>query len=445
MDARPNQPAESAPQDPDSLAPEAFGGNVFISQLLKLTSSKLLATITMLVLLVMLLGADEPIAILVILFASYLVVDRYIEARRCIVLGGAAWIVVLFLGGLIMGNSQFPILFSAGYLFSLCGFLLALAVCLAFFVGRALYYYGLERGHQQADEAIARHITDRLIDHPDDWGQLDGDYLEAESAINLVRQRRRAGEQALRNEARRKDDLVTYLAHDLKTPLASIVGYLSLLDEAPDLPVEQRSRFTSVALEKAHRLDALIEEFFDITRFDFHGMVLTRGYVDLSLMLGQVADEFYPILTEQGKRVEIECEPGLKALIDGDKMARVFNNVMRNAIAYSYEGTTIRIVAERRDGTGGRHPLREPRRPHPGAQAQGHLREVLPARRCTRHEPRRCGLGARHREGDRHRARRHDRVHLHPGEDGLHHHPVSHWSHWGRVQLTHRDIGDGFV
>lgn len=352
MDARPNQPAESAPQDPDSLAPEAFGGNVFISQLLKLTSSKLLATITMLVLLVMLLGADESIAILVILFASYLVADRYIEARRCIVLGGAAWIVVLFLGGLIMGNSQFPILFSAGYLFSLCGFLLALAVCLAFFVGRALYYYGLERGHQQADEAIARHITDRLIDHPDDWGQLDGDYLEAESAINLVRQRRRAGEQALRNEARRKDDLVTYLAHDLKTPLASIVGYLSLLDEAPDLPVEQRSRFTSVALEKAHRLDALIEEFFDITRFDFHGMVLTRGYVDLSLMLGQVADEFYPILTEQGKRVEIECEPGLKALIDGDKMARVFNNVMRNAIAYSYEGTTIRIVAERRDGTG---------------------------------------------------------------------------------------------
>lgn len=140
MDARPNQPAESAPQDPDSLAPEAFGGNVFISQLLKLTSSKLLATITMLVLLVMLLGADEPIAILVILFASYLVADRYIEARRCIVLGGAAWIVVLFLGGLIMGNSQFPILFSAGYLFSLCGFLLALAVCLAFFVGRALYY-----------------------------------------------------------------------------------------------------------------------------------------------------------------------------------------------------------------------------------------------------------------------------------------------------------------
>lgn len=125
-----------------------------------------------------------------------------------------------------------------------------------------------------------------------------------------------------------------------------MVGYLSLLEEAPDLPVEQRARFTGIALDKAHRLDALIEEFFDITRFDFHDIVLTRGYVDLALLLAQVADEFYPILTEQGKSVEVEATASLIVLIDGDKMARVFNNVMKNAIAYSYEGSTIRIFAE---------------------------------------------------------------------------------------------------
>ena len=191
------------------------------------------------------------------------------------------------------------------------------------------------------------HIVGRLIDHPDDWSGLDGDYLECESAINRVRERQRAVESAGRDEARRKDDLVTYLAHDLKTPLASVVGYLSLLEEAPDLPAEQRVHFTGIALEKAHRLDALIEEFFDITRFDFHDIVLTRGYVDLNLMLGQVVDEFYPTLTEQGKTVDLEVPLGLTALIDGDKMARVFNNVMKNAIAYSYEGSAIRITAER--------------------------------------------------------------------------------------------------
>lgn len=175
---------------------------------------------------------------------------------------------------------------------------------------------------------------------------LDGTFLEVEGAINRVRNRERQVADALRDEARRKDDLVTYLAHDLKTPLASVVGYLSLLEEAPDLPVEQRARFTGIALDKAHRLDALIEEFFDITRFDFHDIVLTRGYVDLALLLAQVADEFYPILTEQGKSVEVEATASLIVLIDGDKMARVFNNVMKNAVAYSYEGSTIRIFAE---------------------------------------------------------------------------------------------------
>ena len=232
------------------------------------------------------------------------------------------------------------------YLFMFCGFLLALAVCGVFFAGRAMYYMGYDRGQALADRAIAAHLVDRLIEHPENVANLDGTFLEVEGAINRVRNRERQVADALRDEARRKDDLVTYLAHDLKTPLASVVGYLSLLEEAPDLPVEQRARFTGIALDKAHRLDALIEEFFDITRFDFHDIVLTRGYVDLALLLAQVADEFYPILTEQGKSVEVEATASLIVLIDGDKMARVFNNVMKNAIAYSYEGSTIRIFAE---------------------------------------------------------------------------------------------------
>ena len=83
----------------------------------------------------------------------------------------------------------------------------------------------------------------------------------------------------------------------------------------------------------------------DERRFDFHDIVLTRGYVDLSLMLAQVVDEFYPTLAEQGKQAQIDVPVGMTVLVDGDKMARVFNNVMKNAIAYSYEGSTIRISA----------------------------------------------------------------------------------------------------
>ena len=270
--------------------------------------------------------------------------------RRCVILGGAAWLAIALLGIVIATSVDGPIFFSIDYFFSFCGFLVAVTVCAAFFAGRSMYYYGLERGEARADNAIAQHVIDRLIEHPNDWSGLDGDFLEVESALNRVREQERVTSQALLNESKRKDDLVTYLAHDLKTPLASVVGYLSLLYEAPDLPLEQRERFCGVALEKARRLDALIEEFFDITRFDFHDIVLTRGYLDLSLLLAQVADEFYPILAEQHKEAEVDAEPGLTVLVDGDKMARVFNNVMKNAVAYSYEGSTIRVHAHRVEG-----------------------------------------------------------------------------------------------
>ena len=316
-------------------------------RLLAALDNRLAAMVVLFVLLIVVVGIVHPILFLVLLFAGYVLIDRFAQARRCIIAGGASWLLVIFIGAMMAEYARGPLLFDIGGFFSFCGFLLAVAVCAAVFAGRAMYRVGFERARREADHAIAQHLVDRLIDHPGNWGHLDGDFLEVESAFNRVRERQRQAAQALRDEAGRKDDLVTYLAHDLKTPLASVVGYLSLLEEAPELPPEQRARFTGIALRKAHRLDELIEEFFDITRFDFHDIVLTRGRVDLNFMLAQVADEFYPTLTEQHKTVEITVPQGLTVLVDGDKMARVFNNVMKNAIAYSYADSTIRITAER--------------------------------------------------------------------------------------------------
>ena len=316
-----------------------------LAKMRNILDSRLLSIVVLVLISFSVVAGENFPAFLIVVVVGYMLIDRFITARRAVTLGGLAWFIVLFLGRLFtMGAGRLFI--DLDYLFMFCGFLLALAVCGVFFAGRAMYYMGYDRGQALADRAIAAHLVDRLIEHPENVANLDGTFLEVEGAINRVRNRERQVADALRDEARRRDDLVTYLAHDLKTPLASVVGYLSLLEEAPDLPVEQRARFTGIALDKAHRLDALIEEFFDITRFDFHDIVLTRGYVDLALLLAQVADEFYPILTEQGKSVEVEATASLIVLIDGDKMARVFNNVMKNAIAYSYEGSTIRIFAE---------------------------------------------------------------------------------------------------
>lgn len=96
----------------------------------------------------------------------------------------------------------------------------------------------------------------------------------------------------------RKNDLIVYLAHDLKTPLTSVIGYLTLLNDEPDIPDNTREKYTSIALSKAERLEDLINEFFDITRFNLTSIELDIEKVNLSRMLEQICNEFIPVLSE---------------------------------------------------------------------------------------------------------------------------------------------------
>lgn len=127
-------------------------------------------------------------------------------------------------------------------------------------------------------------------------------------------------EQRLREEAARKNDLITYLAHDLKTPLTSVIGYLSLLDEVPDMPASQKEKYVHVALQRAQRLENLINEFFEITRYNFQQVILEKETVDLPMMLLQLTDEFYPLLQAHGNGTELLVEDGLTVYADPDRL-----------------------------------------------------------------------------------------------------------------------------
>ena len=167
----------------------------------------------------------------------------------------------------------------------------------------------------------------------------------------LLKEQFQNSEERLRAESVRKNELVAYLAHDLKTPLTSVIGYLSLLKEAPDMPVEQRAKYTGIALEKALRLESLINEFFDITRYNLQEIVLEEETFDLGFLLMQMADEFYPVLEQHGKSISIHADEDLSVAADSAKLARVFNNILKNAVAYSYDNTEIEIYAEKRENT----------------------------------------------------------------------------------------------
>lgn len=144
---------------------------------------------------------------------------------------------------------------------------------------------------------------------------------------------------------KKKNDLVLFLAHDLKTPLTSIVAYLTMLEDHPDMPGEERMNYTHIALEKSIRLGELINEFFDITRYNLQNIELEPVEIDLTMMLEQLADELYGVLQEKKLSCEVDVEEDLQIYGDPDKLARVFDNILRNAIAYCYENTVIRIEA----------------------------------------------------------------------------------------------------
>ncbi len=166
----------------------------------------------------------------------------------------------------------------------------------------------------------------------------------SEIKYTLKRQGREAAE-----AEKRKNDLVVFLAHDLKTPLTSVVAYLTMLDSHPDMPVEEREHYTHIALEKSIRLGALIDEFFEITKFNLQNIELELMELNLTMMLEQLVDELYGVLQQKKLICEVDAEDDLMINADPDKLARVFDNILKNAIAYCDLSSTIHISAKRTD------------------------------------------------------------------------------------------------
>lgn len=153
--------------------------------------------------------------------------------------------------------------------------------------------------------------------------------------IEILQKKIHDHEQAAVMAEQRKNELVAYLAHDIRTPLTSVVGYLSLLAESPDLPREKRAEFAGIALSKAERLESLVEEFFEIARYNLDAILLERENVDIALFLDQVTDEFGIIAKDRGITITTIAPENEQVFIDSSKMARALGNIVKNAIAYA--------------------------------------------------------------------------------------------------------------
>ena len=180
--------------------------------------------------------------------------------------------------------------------------------------------------------------------------QLPDALAPAEATLRIARQQVQHNAALAREAEQRKNDLIVYLAHDLKTPLTSVIGYLTLLRDEPQLSPQLRARYTGIALDKAERLEDLINEFFDITRFNLSHIELERRPTDLTRMVEQVVSEFGPMLAERRLTCRADLPPKLICPCDPDKMARVLDNLLRNACHYGYPDTQIEITARTENG-----------------------------------------------------------------------------------------------
>ncbi|MGQ0415795.1 ATP-binding protein, partial [Bacillus sp. HC-TM] len=138
-----------------------------------------------------------------------------------------------------------------------------------------------------------------------------------------------------------KSQLVVNLAHDLRTPLTSVLGYLDLILKDENLTKAQIKHFSTIAYTKSQRLESLIDELFEITRMNYGMLKLDKKPIDIGELLIQLEEELYPLLEKHHLEARLNVDPHLPMHGDGKLLARVFENLLTNAVRYGYDGQFV--------------------------------------------------------------------------------------------------------
>lgn len=141
-----------------------------------------------------------------------------------------------------------------------------------------------------------------------------------------------------------KNELITNVAHDLRTPLTSIIGYIDIVNNMPDLTEAQRSEYLKITWEKARKLEKLINELFSFTKISYGGMPMHMEKIDLIKLLEQEVDELYPTFKDNELECVLETDTdSCMVMADGEQLVRVFDNLLGNAVKYGRYGKMIRV------------------------------------------------------------------------------------------------------
>jgi len=165
----------------------------------------------------------------------------------------------------------------------------------------------------------------------------------AENLNKMVEDIRRLMDKERESE-RTKNELITNVAHDLRTPLTSIIGYLELLSGKVELPPQMQKKYIDIAYGKAKRLEKLIEDLFGFTKLNHGKLSMHVSKVDIIKLLSQLLEEAYPNFADKGLSYELQSNVPAKVITaDGNLLARLFDNLIGNAIKYGADGKRVLV------------------------------------------------------------------------------------------------------
>lgn len=167
---------------------------------------------------------------------------------------------------------------------------------------------------------------------------------DKEKESEILKENERLAFDAERNAEKQKNDLITNVAHDLRTPLTTIVGYLELIKNNDQLSKEEIQKYSTVAYEKSKKLQGMMDDLFEFTSLDQANVKVHMVTINISELILQIVDEFYPTFQEHHLTPVIHVSnPNLLIKGDGQLLARVFDNLLSNAVKYGEDGREIKI------------------------------------------------------------------------------------------------------
>lgn len=179
----------------------------------------------------------------------------------------------------------------------------------------------------------------------------EDEFANIAEKLNVMTREIRLLIESERNYEKEKDALITNVAHDLRTPLTSVIGYLDLVRKKNEWEDEERNRYISIAYDKAKRLEKLIEDLFEFTKVGAERMQVHPTKIDFRRFMEQMLEEFYPSFeaADLECQFQMEMEDGM-LMADGDLLARGIANLFSNAVKYGRDGKIIKVkVKEERE------------------------------------------------------------------------------------------------